>query len=338
MPAKPVNLDAIDQKLQSELDPSKEWKARQASIARILQKRNQGKPLSDREAGMLEEYTDILGLGNIPAHAKTGEPMPRFYTSERAAATAHAINLDLLRKAKRQGCSAFKSTRIYNVKLARWLADYAATQQTPTGTPAAGPPATTQANRETHGELGAPGALRRLEDAERDSHAAYLETLNDPSAAGEERQSAHAAWLRNTRELLRFDSELDTNARDSGERLTRAEAANASRGFLAWMLAGIADALHNATPYLTKAATPRDAAAIWQPRLYESIARAIDTARKNRLIPPWMADAVEEQLGDLAVEPSPADAPPAPMRPKRRHPKPKKPKRKPTKRQAPAAP
>ena len=49
---------------------------------------------------------------------------PRYYDSQAAAAAALKIDIYFLREAKRLGCPAFRSGRVYTEELLEWLAKH----------------------------------------------------------------------------------------------------------------------------------------------------------------------------------------------------------------------
>jgi len=143
--------------------------------------------------------------------------------------------------------------------------------------------------------LGAGPALKRLQEYEAASHAEFMELLESDEATADERRESVNAWLKGSRELFRYEMNIEMAKRDAGELIPREEVVEHARAFLAWHQVGLSDAIRTAVPRIVGLEKPGDVAHIIDPIIRESQALAFDIGTRAGLVPSWLAEAAMNQ-------------------------------------------
>jgi hypothetical protein len=108
----------IDDRLELEFEADAEWKAYQTRVARILTKRNGGKPLNKEETAILADYKVATGLKEPPRNHQ-GEIIPPILYGYNEAAEAFNVAREQLYTLRKNNSPAFT----HNIILAATLSE-----------------------------------------------------------------------------------------------------------------------------------------------------------------------------------------------------------------------
>lgn len=108
----------IDDRLALEFDQDAEWKAYQTRVARILTKRNAGRPLTKEENAIISDYQLALKLTDPPRNRETGAIIPPILYGYMEAEEAFALTRAQLLGLRSKGCPAFTGNLILTTTLA----------------------------------------------------------------------------------------------------------------------------------------------------------------------------------------------------------------------------
>lgn len=208
----------------------------------------------------------------------------RIYPSMKAAATGMGISESVVRKAKANGCAAFRANgNVHEDDLKSWIAEQPA-KKLPSDTD-------TPITPSVMGKTGAGEALKRLEIAEAAAHFEYITAGADPDADETEIAGKLKAWQTIVSALLSYETKVESGKRDAGQLIPKAEVVENAKALLVWTHAAISDVLHNCTPRMVGCKTARDAAAIIDPAMREALPIALGYAQRANKLPAWLAEA-----------------------------------------------
>lgn len=198
----------------------------------------------------------------------------------RACAAATKIAYSEIVRAKRNGCTAFRANgNVHEIGLREWLDDNPKKKRKP---------ATTKSSSGAQ-KQGAAEALRRLEEQEVATYNAYIVAREE----GDEDESASALkqWKDITSSLLSYETKVESGKREAGTLIPRREVIEMAQALMIWINSAISNVLHNTTPLLAGAETPRAAAAIVDPSFREALPIALTYGQRTGKIPSWLAEA-----------------------------------------------
>jgi hypothetical protein len=173
----------------------------------------------------------------------------------------------------------------------------------PTGGPVPPPkpksklrPVLPQADGESPSALGAPAALKRLEQAEDAAHKDMLAALADPDATPESIMAARKGWLMLVDSMRRSDAVVEESRRDAGLLVPRSELEDYAQGLIVNFLGSVVGSLERACPQITGLPTPQAVWDVLRPLLTNATNEAVEhTAERpyaGRETPKWLSDAV----------------------------------------------
>ena len=105
------------------------------------------------------------------------------------------------------------------------------------------------------------------------------------------------SYLKITEGLRKFDNQVATDRRDSGEMITRAQVEQPIIAITVWLRRGIEDFINTACLTIAEADTPQKVYAVAADPLRRSLYRAVDAACSDGKFPLWMKEAFETGLG-----------------------------------------
>jgi hypothetical protein len=120
----------IDERLNLEFEPHAEWKAYQTRVARILTKRNGGRPLNKEESFILADYKIACGLKEPPTD-RQGQIIPPILHGYNEAAEAFGVAREQLYTLRSNNSAAFTA----NIILAATLSEELKTNPNPEHAP-----------------------------------------------------------------------------------------------------------------------------------------------------------------------------------------------------------
>jgi hypothetical protein len=241
-------------------------------------------------------------------------PKQRKFATMRICSNVTGIAYEDLRRAKSAGCPAFKiNNNVFEDELMEWLRANAGAPGATVGPGAGNGSGGGKVFKnqvvnvvDSNTELGAGNTLSRLESYELALNRRLIESLADPDATDEQRLRNESAWLKSAKELRAYEKETDESKRGTSAAITQAQAVEQARALVAWLRVGISNAIHNACPLLTdlpKPCSPRDVAAIVDPRIREAISDAISYGHRLGKMSSWLAEACILEI--KATEPEP---------------------------------
>lgn len=244
-----------------------------------------------------------------PPKPKPGDLVP----SLKAAAAKLHLDVLVLKDAKSRGCEAFRPNgNVVLSELLKWLdedrAKFAAEKA--------------ESEAEQDQEQEDSGDSDNTGDAESEGVGkAFLRIVKYERQARKAMDAAIAqgnpmiiklkqdAWVQMLNVLIKYEMNVETAKRDSGELIPRSEVVKAFRSFLSWHKVGLSDAIRNAVPRIVGLTKPVEVARIIDPIMRESQVLAFDIGARAGLVPSWAAEAAMQL--DPSHSPNDKDLAPA---------------------------